>query len=168
MVEECITGIKLDLAEYLELYSNEIMRTCKREILGDIVDRGETDASLIHGNVLQCCIVEEATEPNNANGVEVEVGNEPSPTGINNPSSNALATATATDDRNNQHINQVFNFTSNMLTTMFKLNNIGSTDDWRKNDLAAQEKDIFKDIVKNYEEVAETFESIFLLITIHF
>ena len=51
---------------------------------------------------------------------------------------------------------------------MLKLNNIRLSKDYRKHDLKAKNKEIFKDTHKICTEVQEKFNRIFLLITIYF
>ena len=55
-----------------------------------------------------------------------------------------------------------------MPNNIFKLSNLNSNEDWRKNDTASKEKEISRDVAKVFEDVQKTYEEIFILITTHF
>lgn len=100
MVEECITGVNIDLREYIELDSDEIMRIYEREILGNIADRNEKDPSMIYGNILNYCITEENSQARNANANENGARNENETNNSEANSTNASQASTGAGNAN--------------------------------------------------------------------
>ena len=151
--------IDLKLTEYLEMSMEEMAIVYKKEILGEIVSRDEKDLEVMHSNMCAYSIAE-----NDNNGIETEDGriNERREDNANNNESNAESTNTNSDE------NQIFQFSNKIPNEIFKLNSIGSTEDWRKQDAEAKNREVFKDIVTTYDEVTWTFKNMFLLIAILF
>ena len=125
MVTEGMTGINMKINECIEMDLNDIVKTCKRIVLGEIIDNDEKDVGVIHENLLNYSITEPEEDAENADhSTDEATANTATTTGATAPDSTS----------------QIFDFTSTMPNNMFKLNNLNSNEDWRKNDAASKEK----------------------------
>ena len=102
--------------EYLEILPEKAIIAYKRVILNKTIKENETNSEIIHRNMCAHTITEASNSNDSENSESSSTAN----------SAEGQTTATQADSDN------IFNFLSNIPTDIFKLNNLGTASDWRK------------------------------------
>lgn len=111
----------------------------------------------------ECCVAEVGTSDEDEDKEE-ETSEEASADADTNANANNVRSTENVDTTESQ----IFDFSTNVPNEMFKLNNVGSSDDWRKQDFEEVSKETFKDTVEIHAEVQEMFNRMLLLVPMRF